>query len=93
MKAILEITGGIIRVFARDTAQHGDPFDFALAFSADETVVTLKALAAGDARLPLCVIQAVRDELRRHGFDRVRWSRRGADGAKLRDFEMDLTRE
>lgn len=93
MKAILEITGGVIRVFGDDDAQHGDPFDFAMAFIADDGAVTLKGLAAGSDRLPVGVIQAVRQELLRHGFRRVRWSRHAADGAKLRDFEVDLTHE
>ena len=46
--------------------------------------------AAGDARLPLGVIQAVREELRRHGFHAVRWSRRAPNGTKLREFQMSL---
>jgi hypothetical protein len=90
MKASLEITGGVIRVFRRNDAQHGDPFDHVVAFIGDEGVATLKGLAAGDARLPLGVIQAVREELRRHGFHAVRWSRRAPNGTKLREFQMSL---
>lgn len=90
MKASLEITGGVIRVFVRDDAAHGDPFVFMLAVVGDEGTATLKGLVALDRPLPPGIIPAVRAELRRHGFRRVRWTRRDAAGCTLREFEMDL---
>ena len=85
-----EITGGVIRVFRRNDAQHGDPFDHVVAFIGDEGVATLKGLAAGDARLPLGVIQAVQEELRRHGFPCRPLVAEAPNGTKLREFQMSL---
>ena len=92
MKADLEITGGVLRIFLRNDAVFGDPFDALVALVGHEMEAILKGavLEQDGPRFNAQMIQAVRTELRRHGFTSVRWTRKGEHGEKLPDFTMAI---
>lgn len=66
MKARVEILSGIVRVGPQMDG-YGDPFEFAVAFSADEGVAHLKGLVA-DRRFTLRHAAAIRRALRQVGL-------------------------
>lgn len=85
MKAHLEITGGIIRIF-QDGVDFGAPYDRAIVLIGDMGVATLKGLhtkglTTDDAR-------AVRECLLSAGFHEVVWERHR--GGKVMAVRADL---
>ena len=72
MRAELEITAGIIRVFA-DDARFGEPFAEVLYLVGDEGIATLKGLRT--ERMTRGVWRAVDAELARVGFREATWHR------------------
>lgn len=73
MKAFTEILSGVIRV-GPETDSYGKPFEYAVAFSVDGDVATVKALCSQDRGLTLTHCAAIRSEFRRLGL-KMRWER------------------
>lgn len=88
-KAAIEVTSGVVRLFTSGGEQ-GQPFQLAVAFSADEGEVTLKALATGDQHLTSEHQRAVFEALAENGFHSARWRRRDAMGGVKREIRVPL---
>jgi hypothetical protein len=85
MKARLEITSGVIRVF-KDDADFGDPFVLAIAMVGHEDTAILKALT--NAQPVHRDFVAIRQCLAEYGFTKLEWNRHRKDGQILvRSFQ------
>ena len=88
LKADLELTGGVLRLLS-DDARFGDPFLGVATVVGDEGTATVKALMLQPGVVfSRAVDAAMRDALRRAGFERARFSRHRAGRVVWREVVL-----
>lgn len=91
MKAHLELTGGVLRLYRNDAAGDRDPPDYCVMVVGHERLAIIKGLVTTPGRpLPAGMWDAVRRELRAAGFREVLWTRYDGEGRKVREVRKSL---
>ena len=88
MRAVAELTGGIIRVFPGEGSKWAADYDLVLFFTGEGDVATLKGLRT--SALTIAHQRAIFQCLRELGFTDARWTRHDADGKTTRAIEQKL---